>query len=613
MHPTRAVPPCETPDVSGLTATTTTTAAPSKDNGELRGFFGESSTIAFVSNMLGSPQYGPGVHLLNNDPEHGNPALQVPSTCDIHDKARSDRGASTFHLPDRHIADGIVDAYFERFHPIYPFLHEGIFRAEYEEMWSSLPDSPLRCSWYALLNIVFAHGCEFCDLAPKRGLPHVRPFVDRSRETMLSHIHQQSNLEFVQVLLLMSHYLQGTLELNECWNLVGLMIRTAVSIGLQLNPDNLHLTATEREIRKRVWWGCFIIDQTLSMKLGRPRALQLADAENVPYPSLIDDQYIHDRSPVSRQPVGRPSSIAFFRHTIELSKIIEKVLSHLYAARRVRERYVADPYESTIPEQHLILATVVRLDGELQAWWADVPVHLCGDTDAMEQRIFRRQQAVMKIRYLQIRLLIHRPLLLMVTQQDIGEDFLREAAVAGSKTCINAACRTVGLICAQYDNQLLHSLRYNLHYIFTSIGVLAHVQNVDRLGWVQMKGDADTNEIEYSLGHGMEFLRSAGRTNNLASKYASILERTLAETRETTDPEDDGRHNRTSRPLSPPSFNQSQRQGRNFSEPSQMPLQVPETYDILGYEDSVLGDWLSGDGLLEGAFSSDQFSGAFIL
>lgn len=365
-----------------------------KENAELRGFFGESSTIAFVSNILGSPQHSPGVHLPKSDLKHGISALHMSSTCEIHNKA-----LLTFHIPDRHLADAMVDAYFERFHPLYPFLHEGTFRAEYERMWSSASDSPLRCSWYALLNIVFAHGCEFCHLVPKHKLPGiVRPFVDRSRETTLSHIYQQSNLEFVQVLLLLSHYLQGTLELNECWNLVGLMIRTAVSIGLQLNADGLELTALEKEVRKRVWWGCFIIDQTLSMKLGRPRALQLADAEDVPCPSLIDDQYIHDRSSVARQPAGCPSTIAFFRHTIELSKIIERVLYHLYTAKSVRARSAADPYESPIPEQHRILSTVVRLDGELQAWWTDVPVHLLEDTDAMEGRVFRRQQAVMRIR-----------------------------------------------------------------------------------------------------------------------------------------------------------------------------------------------------------------------
>ncbi|RLL97714.1 hypothetical protein CFD26_106592 [Aspergillus turcosus] len=591
-----------------------TVSAPLKENAELRGFFGESSTIAFVSNILGSPQHSPGVHLPKSDRKHGISALQMSSTCEIHNKADLDESSLTFHLPDRHIADGMVDAYFERFHPLYPFLHEGTFRAEYERMWSSASDSPLRCSWYALLNIVFAHGCEFCHLVPKHRLPAiVRPFVDRARETTLSHIYQQSNLEFVQVLLLLSHYLQGTLELNECWNLVGLMIRTAVSIGLQLNPDGLELTALEKEVRKRVWWGCFIIDQTLSMKLGRPRALQLADAEDVPCPSLIDDQYIHDRSSVARQPAGCPSTIAFFRHTIELSKIIERVLYHLYTAKGVRARSAADPYKSPIPEQHRILSTVVRLDGELQAWWSDVPVHLLEDTDAMEGRVFRRQQAVMRIRYLQIRLLIHRPLLLLLTRQDIGDAFLREATIAGSKACIDAACQTVGLIYAQYDNQLLHSLRYNLHYVFTSMGVLLHVQNTDRLRCVLANGDADTKRIEHSSEQGMEFLKSASRTSCLASKYVSILGRTAAETRQTVNPADDGRQNYAGRPLSPQASYESERQPGGFSETSQMPLNVSEADNILNYETFDLGDWLSGDALLESSLRSDQFSATFIL
>jgi hypothetical protein len=390
-------------DGSGLPVAT---AGSKEASSGLRGFFGESSTIAFVSGMSSSSVRGTGIYLSNGESNGesriGAPVSEVSHTCNLYS-----RGQSALHLPERPVADSLVDAYFERFHPLYPFLHEGSFRAEYENMWSENTNINLRCSWYALLNAVFVHACEFCPLIPKEKLSAtVRPFVDRSRETILTHVYQQTNMEFLQALLLISHYLQGTLDLNECWNIVGLMIRTAVSIGLHQDPDDLAFTVLEKEVRKRVWWGCFIIDQTLSMKLGRPRALQAADAQDVPCPSLIDDQYIHGQATAARQPSGCPSLIAFFRHTIELSKIIERILYHLYTGRKSRVITIVDFKDPPVSEQSLILSAIIRLDGELQAWWAEGPVHLRGSADDRKERIFERQQAVMKIRYVEATLTI---------------------------------------------------------------------------------------------------------------------------------------------------------------------------------------------------------------
>lgn len=129
-------------------------------------------------------------------------------------------------------------------HPLYPFVHEGSFRAEYESMWSS--HDALRPSWYTVLNQIFALGCEFCRaIQEEEAIVTANTFVSCSRNIIFSHIFKCASLELVQALLLMCHYLQGTLELNECWNLVGLMIRTAIGMGLHTDSERLTLTSVE--------------------------------------------------------------------------------------------------------------------------------------------------------------------------------------------------------------------------------------------------------------------------------------------------------------------------------------------------------------------------------
>jgi hypothetical protein len=362
------------------------------------GFFGNSSTFAFVSKVKSDSKDSDGVHLHNT--ATGLQDYRGPEYFDTHSNASSENNTRQCLLPERELADSLVDSYFERVHPLYPFVHEGSFRAEYENMWNQQSIISSRPSWYALLNIVFARGCEFSDAVLQENImATVSPFVNQSRQIVLSHIYRKGNLEIVQALLLMCHYLQGTMELNECWNLVGLMIRTAVSIGLQLNPENLPLTTVESEVRKRVWWGCFIIDRTISMKFGRPRALQAADATDVPLPLPVDDQYIHNESSSPRQPSGRPSTIDFFVYTIKLSKVIDNILQELYTGAR-RNLAPADPEIATptSSEQSKIVSAVILLDGQLQSWWNNVPAHLRPESSIGEGLIFQRQRAVMQIR-----------------------------------------------------------------------------------------------------------------------------------------------------------------------------------------------------------------------
>ena len=221
--------------------------------------------------------------------------------------------------------------------------------------------------------MIFASSCEFCDVIPEAEAPKtVTSFVARSRDIIFSQVFKGGNLELIQALLLMCHYLQGTMELNECWTLAGLMIRTAVSIGLHLTPERLPITMVEKEVRKRVWWGCFILDRTLSWKFGRPTSIQSTNALDLPLPLAVDDQYIHSDSLAPRQPAARPPVSAFFLHTIKLAQVIDQILQVLYTTNR-KELQQRGPDKSVISH---VLGQAVLLDGQLQAWWDDTPLHL---------------------------------------------------------------------------------------------------------------------------------------------------------------------------------------------------------------------------------------------
>ena len=359
-----------------------------------------------------------------------------------------------------------MDAYFEHVHVLYPFVHEGSFRARYEALWAGGLNNQVEPSvWLAIVNLVFAYGHEFCAQQQDNFAMLAAPFVDRAKAIVLSHMFTSTNLHLVQALLLLCHYLQGTLQLNECWNLVGLMIRSAVSIGLHLNPaKDESLSTVEKEERKRAWWGCFVLDRTLSMKFGRPPSIIFDNAKDVDLPLEVDDQYIDETSLTPRQPWGRPPRLSFFVHTIKLSEIIDNILFRLYeTSRRSQMESNQKLWWSHSPEDSTRLGNAVLLDGQLQAWWDAMPSHLKDEPDPLDGRGFRRQQLVMRIRFLQMRLLLQRPSFMLFRKNEIKDDFLRGVALSASQICMSAARETIRLIHLHYDKQLLNSLWYNLH------------------------------------------------------------------------------------------------------------------------------------------------------
>lgn len=93
----------------------------------------------------------------------------------------------------------------------------------------------------------------------------------------------------VQYLLILGQYLQGTQKSVQAWTVHGLAITTAFQLGLHSPKTNKGFPPLECEIRKRVWFGCVLLDRTLSMTFGRP--------------SMIPDKYLKLEMPISSMQV----------------------------------------------------------------------------------------------------------------------------------------------------------------------------------------------------------------------------------------------------------------------------------------------------------------------
>jgi hypothetical protein len=194
-------------------------------------------------------------------------------------------------LPPRANADALVEGYFHIVHSLYPFLSQSEFRSRYATIMDrTLPkdDSTTLSSeertFCSLINAVFALGVHFTPtISPQRRVRESEVYFSRSMSMLSFDMLAQGSIELVQTLLLLAQYLQSTDLPGLCWNIAGIAIRVAQSLGLHSElryhcrveihadyhftvPRSLSYTTTSEEfaaveLRKRLWGGCMTLDR----------------------------------------------------------------------------------------------------------------------------------------------------------------------------------------------------------------------------------------------------------------------------------------------------------------------------------------------------------------
>ncbi|KAF6792630.1 transcription factor [Colletotrichum sojae] len=148
----------------------------------------------------------------------------------------------------------------------------------------------------------------------------------------------------VQGFLCLSFYEIGRGNLSKGWGFSGIAFRMAQDLGFQRDPkhwtshDASLGTDEDMEIRRRIFWGCYTSDKLISLVLGRPVYLFYDDAEVETTERLPDFPEMKPWLPAGfadyDKGFGRINPlIPCFKEQIQLSKVIEKMLSTLFSTR----------------------------------------------------------------------------------------------------------------------------------------------------------------------------------------------------------------------------------------------------------------------------------------
>ncbi|KAJ5486445.1 hypothetical protein N7530_000745, partial [Penicillium desertorum] len=408
-----------------------------------------------------------------------------------------------FSLPPRSLADHLLECYWDRVHCLFPFFHRPSFEQAYENLWGSdkaskpeLPQlniglggafdcGPNSIVFHCALNCIFAIGCYFSDIPPADREAAVYSFFLRAKRFVNLDLLDIGTIGVVQTLLIVSLLLQSTPYPNRCWNAIGLACRAGQGLGLHETTTHASNKPLETEIRRRTWHSCVIMDMIVSMTHGRPS--MTSHISPLPLPAMGTDSEEADPCELSGQPCDHKLGyMTFYVSTIELYKILESILSEVYNAWQSRSNSTrtGSPRSSKLCS----LDVLMELDDKLAAYEASVPqplnwidepsLHRSGGGNAST---FKRQQNVLRARFIHLRLLLYRPMFTQLCSDERAGSSRRSDSQPGEKniiystvfskcaaSCVMAAIDLVSLVHKTYRTNVTDAWWYNGFYTSTA-------------------------------------------------------------------------------------------------------------------------------------------------
>ncbi|KAH6679899.1 fungal-specific transcription factor domain-containing protein [Plectosphaerella plurivora] len=257
-------------------------------------------------------------------------------------------------LPSEDVAQSLFSSYLDGLHLLHPFLQRSMVLHELHETYAR-PEARNSQSLFRV-NMIFALGSVSLF---RGGLHHVSPMEYYAAAMQHADAAMGLNglLHIQAILLVLIFSLQHDVGVGNKWDLARVAMRMCIESDFHRssrNPDPM-----AEQMRRRVFWACYIADRHSSSVLGRPLALQDHDIQ-VELPVDADDDLIESRREEDQMLRG-PSEVAAQLHQIGLRRITARIGTQLY--RQMPSRTPRD-----------LQAAVSAIEADLDHWREMFPV-----------------------------------------------------------------------------------------------------------------------------------------------------------------------------------------------------------------------------------------------
>ncbi|KAF7538651.1 hypothetical protein G7Z17_g12594 [Cylindrodendrum hubeiense] len=182
--------------------------------------------------------------------------------------------AEALKIPEKALADELVEAYFTHINPGWPIVDEEDFMARY----NASPD-PRKTVPLPLLHAVFLVGAHAS--APRHSNYRALKarFFRRAKLLIDSRFEEDRGL-YVQVGLLLTWSCDHLEDIvSNSWYWVGFAARTAMGLGMHRDTSQSRMSAVPKREWVRLWWVLFQFDVLISTANGKPQAIRLDESD----------------------------------------------------------------------------------------------------------------------------------------------------------------------------------------------------------------------------------------------------------------------------------------------------------------------------------------------
>jgi hypothetical protein len=313
--------------------------------------------------------------------------------------------------------------------------------------------------------------------------------------SMFSRLYIGHELEDLQAMTMICVHLRNFAKPGAAWIMCSTTFQLAVEFGLHRSHSAWADTgsgksATEVEMRKRIFWTLHALAVSLSGKLGRPMPIAWADMD-VEFPEPIVDSLPEDAGPAR-------CSFRVGIETVKFSVISSKLYRTIYAVRQSTHHYER---------------TVRQLEKEAQEWKDHLPYDLAEGGRASEESHIHA--LYLEFWNQQFQLLLHHPAVCRSTDPNFISSNLDKCLAASSRILRNCTeLRKHNSL----DTPWINSVVY-IAAIFTTLFI--YYQRRDRLS------SDDLTNLTSEMSLWLEVMEGCGVLIGTGDKLKTALHRII--------------------------------------------------------------------------------------
>ncbi|KIW53727.1 hypothetical protein PV05_09273 [Exophiala xenobiotica] len=452
------------------------------DDQEAVGDHGDSSASSFMNHIRSVFDRHTGA-FPDSQSTAATPSHTQPSEGPESSKARP---SLDYVLPPRQRADYLLNLYWRLMGNLHTFLDIQEVKVMYERVWTGKDLGEDALTFLCLMNVIFSIACLLdSSIVAEERVKAADIFYKRSQDLLGLELMQRRSVLTVQCFLLLGQYLQSTDNPQQCWIFVGIAVRIAQSLALDLPSTNSDVKSMHRgNVLRMVWHGCVLMDRTLSMTFGRPVMITSQAASAVPLPTIHKCSDC-DGFNTPYMDGAEQAASPFFLESLKLHDIMSNTLLALYstASSQKQSEGMYATYFGNLGAR--AVGNILQINKQLSSWVDELPEHLRNSSNGSKTTTHRRQTNIIWLQYRHVRILLFRPVLSRFCSKhetrtlSQGDRLPFKLALHCSVSCVRTALDTITFFERNMSDVGLNELDdilpawwYSIFYLYTAATVM---------------------------------------------------------------------------------------------------------------------------------------------